>query len=287
MAPSTARPSVGFIGAGKVGCALGRYFRMNGIPVSGYASRTFAHARNAAIATDSEAFAGIEALEAACDAVFVTTDDASIPAVWERIRAGIGAARVVCHCSGALPASVFDGAREAGFAACSCHPLFSFTPDCDPARIAQAVFAVEGDDKAVRTVTGMIEACGNTVVRIDAHDKTSYHAAAACASNLVCALVESAERTLVECGFSREAAHRGISALFSNVSANIVDRGCAAALTGPIERNDASTVASHLRVLEGENAQAYRSLSRILVSMAQELHPTRDYTQINAMLASH
>ena len=39
---------IGFIGAGKVGCTLGKYFRENGIPVSGYYNRTSEHAKEAA-----------------------------------------------------------------------------------------------------------------------------------------------------------------------------------------------------------------------------------------------
>ena len=40
-------PVIGFIGAGRVGFTLGRYFVENGLNVSGYYSRTYEHAVSA------------------------------------------------------------------------------------------------------------------------------------------------------------------------------------------------------------------------------------------------
>ena len=45
-------PVIGFIGAGRVGFTLGRYFVENGLNVSGYYSRTYEHAVSASQFTD-------------------------------------------------------------------------------------------------------------------------------------------------------------------------------------------------------------------------------------------
>ncbi len=47
---------IGFIGAGKVGVSLGKYFAENRLEVSGYFSRSESSAREAAVFTGSELF---------------------------------------------------------------------------------------------------------------------------------------------------------------------------------------------------------------------------------------
>ena len=44
---------IGFIGAGRVGCTFGKYFREHGIEVSGYYNRTAEKAKEAAEFTDT------------------------------------------------------------------------------------------------------------------------------------------------------------------------------------------------------------------------------------------
>ena len=60
---------IGFVGAGKVGCSLGRYFAQEHELV-GYASKTYASAKEAARLTGSQAFESPIDLAAKCDALF-------------------------------------------------------------------------------------------------------------------------------------------------------------------------------------------------------------------------
>lgn len=55
---------IGFIGAGKVGFTLGKYFAVNGLDVAGYYSRNYRSAEEAAAFTCSEAFDSITRLAA-------------------------------------------------------------------------------------------------------------------------------------------------------------------------------------------------------------------------------
>ena len=45
---------IGFIGAGKVGCSLGKYLKENGYTVSGYLSRNYENSKFASEFTESE-----------------------------------------------------------------------------------------------------------------------------------------------------------------------------------------------------------------------------------------
>ena len=47
---------IGIIGAGKVGCSMGKYFVENGIPVAGFYSRHQESAEQAATFTKTEKF---------------------------------------------------------------------------------------------------------------------------------------------------------------------------------------------------------------------------------------
>lgn len=283
---STHPPTVGFIGAGKAGTALGRYFAACGLPLGGYASRTFDHALDAAAATNSTAHAAIEDVLAACDIVAITVDDASIPAVWDAIvRSGRARTRIVCHCSGALPSSILAGAHEQGLHVCSCHPLCAMPHGVSLETMREAVFALEGDDEAVGALESLIARCGNRTARIDSSRKSAYHAAAACASNLVVALAATAEGIMRDCGFGEEAAHDAVASLVLGAARGIAEHGCADALTGPLERNDLRTVAGHLDALEGNARAAYAALSNTLLPLAARKHPARDWEPMRALLA--
>ena len=66
---------IGFIGAGKVGVSLGKYFAEKGMEISGYFSRTESSAREAAEFTGSEFFLSPDQLIIGSDAVFLTVTD--------------------------------------------------------------------------------------------------------------------------------------------------------------------------------------------------------------------
>lgn len=60
--------------------------------------------------------------------------------------------------------------------------------------------------------------------------------------------------------------------------------GAEKALTGPVERGDASTVRRHLEVLEEPERSVYLQLSRRLVEIAKRKHPERNYEELEKEL---
>ena len=61
--------------------------------------------------------------------------------------------------------------------------------------------------------------------------------------------------------------------------------GPTAALTGPVERNDVSTVKKHIACINGVNDfDIYRAVSKKLTEMAKERHPQADYTEMEKLL---
>lgn len=288
---------VGFVGAGKVGTALGGLFRSCGIVISGYSSLLAEDAQAAAEKTASDAYADAAEVVEASDVIFFTVPDGEISNAWKSLVASYGAAacdalfgKIVCHCSGALPAAVFADAAEYGAKAASVHPLFAISGGGSAqAKIGSALFTLEGDESALATVSALLDVCGVCHRKIASSDKPLYHAAAVCASNLAVGLFASAQTMLERCGFGADEARGALRALFVGNCESIAERGPIDALTGPIERNDAETVVGHLMAFREDptllkERDAYTALSRVVVEVAAAKHPERDYSHIAEIL---
>ena len=288
---------VGFVGAGKVGTALGELFRSCGIVVSGYSSLLAEDAQAAAEKTASDAYADAAEVVEASDVIFFTVPDGEISNAWKSLVASYGAAacdalfgKIVCHCSGALPAAVFADAAEYGAKAASVHPLFAISGGGSAqAKIGTALFTLEGDESALASVSALLDACGVHHRKIASSDKPLYHAAAVCASNLAVGLFASAQTMLERCGFGADEARGALRALFVGNCESIAERDPIDALTGPIERNDAETVVGHLMAFREDptllkERDAYTALSRVVVEVAAAKHPERDYSHIAEIL---
>ena len=65
---------------------------------------------------------------------------------------------------------------------------------------------------------------------------------------------------------------------------HIIEDGCVAALTGPLERGDTTTVSKHLQILEGNDRAIYQSLSRELLGIAGKKNPERNYEKMEELL---
>ena len=77
---------IGFIGAGKVGFALGKYLSENNINLVGYYSKNINSAIEAAKFTNSKYFTSIKDIIKECDTIIITTPDGVIEEVWNSIK---------------------------------------------------------------------------------------------------------------------------------------------------------------------------------------------------------
>ena len=123
---------IGFIGAGKAGFTLGKYFSLNGTELSGYYSRSRNSAEEAAHFTGSKIFEDISQLVCESDTLFITTPDSAIKDTYLSLRSFDIAGRQICHCSGALSAKeAFPEIAEYGAEGYSIHPLFPISSKYD------------------------------------------------------------------------------------------------------------------------------------------------------------
>lgn len=293
---------IGFIGAGKVSCSIGRYLAdscSTGYVITGYYSRTCESAEWAAEFTHTQAYESLEALLKVSDTLMIGTSDGEIQSVWdcivELLREAKGDLKrserlhvaYVCHFSGSLSSDVFIKREEFGIKACSLHPMYPFSSKSTSyENLNRAVFTVEGDLHACKTLGGIFTNKGNLVSIIDSAQKVKYHAAASIVSNLLLGLLNLGENLLEECGFLKEETFRAVGPLVENNIQNYLKNGAVIALTGPIERGDINTVERHLKALKEKEdaAEIYRLLGKRLVDISREKHPERDYQELEELL---
>lgn len=278
---------IGFIGAGKVGFSLGKYFVSNGIFVTGYYSMSPKSAKSAAEFTNSRMYNSLTDILKDSDTLFITVPDDAIGTVWEYMKNLDVKNKKICHCSGSISSAAFFDAENKGAYVYSIHPLCAVSDRYNSWHdLKNAVFTIEGSRQYLTQMQNLFTELGNTVAVIDTADKALYHVGAVMASNLVIALLAMGKDILKQYGFSEETAQKAILPLFKVNTDNIVKYGLTNALTGPIERNDIKTVKRHLENLSKDfnQAQIYRLLSLKLIQIAEQKYPQKNYTQIKEVL---
>lgn len=280
---------VGFIGAGKVGFSLGKYFVLRGIPVTGYYSRHVETAKQAAEFTDSICYEEMELLVKDSDVLFLTVPDGAIKSTYEHIKNYDISGKQICHCSGALSSQeAFPGIVEKGALGYSIHPLFPVSDKLTSYReLPGAFFCLEGvEGQTIEDFwVNFFQKNAAGVKVIDGAFKTKYHAACAIASNLYCALMQESLELLGECGFEEQEALKALTPLAESNLKHILQDGPVKALTGPVERGDAGTVQKHLEeITDKRNRRQYLAVTGKLLEVAKKKNPDRDYTELKSLL---
>jgi predicted short-subunit dehydrogenase-like oxidoreductase (DUF2520 family) len=267
-------PDLWLIGPGRVGLSLLSLLRERGavgsLTVSGRRPEPPDHALFTAEGCTYRG--GLEPAPAA-DGVLLAVPDDSLAAVARGLaRVGLPGRPPVLHLSGARGAEVLEPLRAAGSPVGSLHPLAS-VPDArtGPRRLEGAWFAVEGDPAARALAALLVQGVGGRVLPIAEGAKAIYHAAAVHASNHLVALLAEAEALLARAG-AEAGAREALLSLAAGALENVRDLGPAGALTGPVSRGDAATVALHLDRLFAEE----RPLYSLLALRALEVARTRD-----------
>ena len=276
----------GIIGAGKVGCSLGKYFRLNNLKVTGYYDVNENLAKEAATFTETTFIEDLETIVKISDTLFLTVPDDLITTVWNQMKDMSLEGKFICHCSGALSAGdAFPGIDKCGAFGYSVHPLFAVSDKYNSYKeLSHAYFVIEGNERHREEISGIFKNLGNEVRYIAAKDKVKYHCAAAVCSNHVVALIQESLELLQECGFDEESALKALTPIMLGNMQHIVERGTVNSLTGPVERADVKTVEKHLSCLNEKQQMLYRLLSEVLISIGEKKNPGRDYGRLKDIL---
>ena len=265
--------TLNLIGAGHVGRVLGRLWAASGaFAIQDVLTRSPASAAEAvAFIGAGRAAAELAAMRPAEVWMLAVGDDQIGPVCAALAAAQPLAGSVVFHCSGAKASSELAPAAAAGALTASVHPVRSFA---DPGRVA-AHFAgtfcgIEGEGAA--RLGGALEAIGARPVAIEAAAKTVYHAASVFASNYLVTVLDAALRAYQAAGVPEALARELAAPLAEETLANVLRLGAEQALSGPIARGDADTVARQQAALDawdGPTGATYRALAEATWSLAR------------------
>jgi predicted short-subunit dehydrogenase-like oxidoreductase (DUF2520 family) len=279
--------TVAFVGAGRAGGALAVALAAAGhsiVAISGRdPERAAALAERVGARPVSTALAAIRA----ADLTFLTVPDSAVTPVAASVAAtGAGLRRHgVVHCSAGLGIAAVAALRATGAAVGCLHPLQALAGVESAPLLSGALMVVDADPVLQAPLQHLTRDLGGRAVTLPPGARALYHAAAVLAGNAPLALVSAATELLVAAGLDPPTAEQGLLALMEGALANARRAGPGEALTGPVARGDAATVARHLAALRDHpDADAlYRAVSREIVRLAG----VEGREQISDMLNGH
>jgi predicted short-subunit dehydrogenase-like oxidoreductase (DUF2520 family) len=266
-----ARFDVGIVGAGRVGAVLGAALRRAGHHVTGISAVSEASRERAAALLPGVPVKAIpEVVGGAHLVVLAVPDDALAELI-----AGLAATgtftpgQVVMHTSGAHGISVFEAAAESQIVPLALHPAMTFTgTEVDLERLHDCCFGVTTMDLARPLGEALVIEMGGDPVWIAEEDRVTYHVALAHGANHLVTLVAQSMQLLRAAEVDDPA--RVLEPLLSAALSNVLRMGDAA-LTGPVARGDAGTVAGHvaqLREVAPDIRPTYVALARATAQRA-------------------
>ncbi|XTP08404.1 Rossmann-like and DUF2520 domain-containing protein [Streptomyces albus subsp. chlorinus] len=244
-----ARLSVGVVGAGRVGPALAAALRLAGhrpVAVSGVSD---ASRRRAAELLPDVPLVDPDEVLARSELVLLTVPDDALPGLVAGLaRTGaVRAGQLLVHTSGRYGTSVLEPALRAGALPMALHPVMTFTGTAvDVQRLSGCSFGVTAPEELRLAAQALVIEMGGEPEWVAEESRPLYHAALALGANHLVTLVNQAMELLRTTGV--QAPDRMLGPLLGAALDNALRFGDAA-LTGPVARGDAGTVAAHVNEL--------------------------------------
>jgi predicted short-subunit dehydrogenase-like oxidoreductase (DUF2520 family) len=239
------------VGAGRVGAVLGAALQRVGhrvVAVSGVSEQS--RTRAARLLPGIPVVAPDDVVRRAELVLLAVPDDALADLV-----AGLAATRtwqagqLVAHTSGRHGLEVYAPALEQHVLGLALHPAMTFTgTGLDLERLVECCFGVTAPEPLRPVAEALVLEIGAEPVWIEESARPLYHAALAHGANHLVTLIAQSLQALRAAGV--EEPSRVLGPLVSAALDNALRAGDAA-LTGPVARGDAGTVAEHLRQLQG------------------------------------
>lgn len=260
------------VGPGRVGTALALRLADAGYRVAGVVGRSAERLAAFAERFPEAAAGGLAEIAPRGGLVLVCVGDDEL----EGVLREAGAADAVTpgsrwvHVSGQHGLEVLRPVRAAGARGAALHPAQTF-PDADTghAALPGTAWAVTAEPADVGWARVLVTELRGSPFGVRDDMRTLYHAGLTVGSNATTGVVAMAGDLLRAAGVSDPG--QVLAPLVEASTAGALERG-AEALTGPVRRGDAGTVAAHLAELERdwpEAAAAYRALARLLLAQSR------------------
>ena len=265
------RLSVGVVGTGRAGAVLAAALHRAGHPIVAANAGSGVSRERAEALLPTADLVDVPEVMARADLVLLTVPDDVLPGlVAGLVETGqVRQGQLLVHASGRYGYGVLDPATRVGALPLALHPVMTLTgTSIDLARLSGCPFGVTAPDALRPIAEALVLEMGGEPVWVEEGHRALYHAALAYSSNHLTTLVTSTLDLLRGAGV--EAPDRLVTPLLSATLDNALSYGDAA-LTGPVSRGDAGTVAAHLRELGAVSPEAQRvyiALARLTADRA-------------------
>lgn len=263
---------VGVVGAGRVGAVLAAALQSAGHEIVAVAGESDASRARIASLLPGVPVEKPTAVARACDLLLLTVPDDMLGNVVKTMT-DAGAIRpgmYVAHTSGRHGLAILEPAAAIGAHVMAVHPAMTFSgTSVDLARLSGCVFGLTAATPADRAFAEtLVHDLGGNPMWVPEEMRTLYHAGLAHGANHLVTLVTEAMEILSAAGATDPAGT--LRPLLTAALDNALEHGDAA-LTGPIVRGDAGTVAAHLddiRTNAPQTLASYVSMARATLDRA-------------------
>lgn len=244
-------PRINFIGCGRLGKTIAYLFNINkNAEISGILcstpTSTFAACNFIGSGIPCNTMKELPKAEI----YFITTRDDIISKICDELIEENVSGSIIVHCSGSLSSEILIKAKQAGCFVASIHPMKSFAnPEENIKSFPGTYCAIEGDEYAVSVISDLFTKIGAHVFQIDKKQKHLYHVAGVMANNYIVTLHHTATQCYEQAGIDKKTATQIASMLATQALNNINAMNHEKALTGPLQRGDAKTLATHMLAL--------------------------------------
>lgn len=265
------RLRVGIVGAGRVGAVLGAALRRAGHEVVAVSAVSDLSRLRAEALLPGVPIRPAQDVAQDADLVLLAVPDDQLEAlVIGLVETGaVHAGQFVAHPSGRFGIGVLDPIRTVGALPLAIHPVMTFTgTSVDIARLEDCPFGVTAPESLRPVAEALVVEMGGDPVWVPEDARVLYHAAIAFGANYLMTVVLQSLDLLRAAGMTEP--ERLMAPLLSASLDNALRHGDAA-LTGPVARGDATTVAEHLRRIRDVSPVAsdgYRALARLTADRA-------------------
>ncbi|MFG2038986.1 Rossmann-like and DUF2520 domain-containing protein [Dactylosporangium sp. NPDC048998] len=245
------RQNIGIIGAGRVGAVLGAALERAGHTVIAAVGVSAASKSRAERLLPHARLLPADEVAAAAGLVLLAVPDDVLAGLVKGLAetGALHPGQVVAHTSGAHGLAVLAPVVAAGALPLALHPAMTFTgTEADLDRLAAGVsFGVTAPGELRAMAESLVADLHGVVEWIAEERRPLYHAALAHGANHLATLVSEAMDRLRDAGVQEP--ERVLAPLLGAALDNTLRLGDAA-ITGPVSRGDAGTVAKHLRALD-------------------------------------
>jgi len=240
---------VGIVGPGRVGSSIARALRKRGHEIAAVAAKGSQERKAAELGGRASS---IEDVGRGCALVVIAVPDDALEEVVAGVAPSIGSDTWVIHTCGRVGSSVLASLGERVAAVHPAIPVASTS-----ASFRGAPFGVTCSDDVWGFASWLVGELGGVPVRIAEDRRVVYHAALCIASNFTASLAADAIDLT-----GKELIVPLLRATLDNIERMPPDD----ALTGPVVRGDAGTIAAHLAALDEDLRDAYTANSLRLLN---------------------